>query len=151
MKKLTWILPIVFSFSLMGCSTTQKVSLAKLNAPKAIASVAQVPEEGNSPDMNAKLDSALRAEGLNVKQPLAQGTRTSGDVDAIVSYTDSWRWDIVMYLKSLTVRMYDAATGDLLVSGEWSDSALHGFRDSQAVVKGVVSEMLAKLKSGSAP
>ena len=52
-----------------------------------------------------------------------------------------------MYLRSLSVRMYDAETGDLLVLGEWKNSAFHGFQDSKIVMQGLVSEMLTKLRT----
>ena len=88
-------------------------------------------------------------EGVSIKAPLPAGTRTTTDVDAIISYGDSWRWDLVMYLRLLSLQMYDAKTGDLLVAGEWKDSALHGFRDAKTVMQGLVSEMLSKLRSAT--
>jgi hypothetical protein len=60
-------------------------------------------EDGNSPDMNTYLTNALLKEGVSVKTPLPSGTSKSQDVDALVTYTDSWRWDIVMYLRALPV------------------------------------------------
>jgi len=134
---------------LSACSTTQTVTLAKANPAQKVTTVAQVPEDGNSPEMNASLTSAVQNEGLQVKAPLPEGTRKSDDVDAIVSYVDVWRWDLVMYLQKLSVKLYDAKTGDLLVMGDWHDSPAHGFRDSKAVMQSVVSEMLAKLRGAT--
>jgi len=34
-----------------------------------------------------------------------------------------------MYLKALSIHLYDARSGDLLAIGEWKDSTLHGFRE----------------------
>lgn len=135
---------LVFS----GCATQQETLLAKSTPPK-ISSVAQIPEEGNSPDMNANLAAALQTEGLSIKPPLPAGTRKSSGVDAIVSYTDVWRWDLVMYLKSINVRLYDAKSGDLVATGQWQDSQLHGFRDAKVIVQGVVSEMMAKIRAAA--
>jgi hypothetical protein len=139
----------IASSLLVGCSTTQEVTLAKLAPSKKIVSVAQAADADNSTQMNGSLEAALQKEGLSLKAPLALGTRKSADVDALVSYVDYWRWDLAMYMKNLTVNLYDAETGDLLVSGRWNDSTLHGFRDAKVIMQGLVSEMLAKLKAAT--
>lgn len=54
-----------------------------------------------------------------------------------------------MYLRALSVRLYDAQSGDLLVTGEWHDSAMHGFRDAKVVMQGLVSSMLATLRAAT--
>lgn len=142
------ILSLTFALSmpLAGCSTTQQVTLGKANHDKPIQSVAQVLDEGNSPQMNDNLLVSLQGQGLTVKPTLPLGTTKNQDADALVSYVDVWRWDLVMYLKNLTVKLYDASSGDLLAIGQWSDSPLHGFRDSKAVMDGLVKEMLDKVK-----
>ena len=121
--------------ALAGCATTQEVSLGKTEPIASVKTVAQAPDEGNSPEMDAALIAALQLQGLTVKAPVQAGARKAPDVDAVVSYVDNWRWDMTMYLQKIDVRMYDARSGDLLVSGEWKDSALHGFRDPQVVVQ----------------
>jgi len=141
---------IALTFALLvGCSTTQEVVLAKANPTKRVQTIAQIPDADNSPQMNANLEAALQKEGLSLKAPLPAGTRKSNEVDAIVSYVDVWRWDLVMYLKGLTVRLYDAETGDLLITGQWNDSTLHAFRDAKGVMQGVVSDMMAKLRAAT--
>ena len=139
----------IASYLLVGCSTTQEVTLAKLAPSKKIVSVAQVADADNSTQMNGNLEAALQKEGLSLKAPLPLGTKKSADVDALVSYVDYWRWDLAMYMKNLTVNLYDAETGDLLVSGRWNDSTLHGFRDAKVIMQGLVSEMLAKLRAAT--
>lgn len=136
---------------LIGCSTTQEVHVAKYGPLKPLVSVAQVADAGNSTSADTHLHSALVQEGLNVKASLPQGTRRSTDVDALVSYVDVWRWDLVMYLQALSVRIFDAQTGDLLISGQWKDSPLHGFRNAEEVMKGLVSEMMQKLRARTEP
>jgi hypothetical protein len=141
---------VLLALSLLGaCSTTQETVLAKAAPARKVASVAQAPEVDNSPEMNGHLEAALRKQGLALKPALPAGSRKTADADAVISYVDVWRWDLVMYLKSLSVRLYDAETGDLLVSGQWSDSALHGFRDARQVMDTVVSDMFARLKAAT--
>jgi hypothetical protein len=133
-----------------GCSTTQHVTLGKTMITKPIRTVAQVPAEGNSAEMNLNLEGALTKEGVSVKQSLPQGTNRSKDVDALVTYVDVWRWDLLMYMQKLNVRLHDAETGDLLAMAQWSDSPLHGFRNAKVVMEEVVAEMLKKVRAATA-
>jgi hypothetical protein len=135
--------------ALTGCSTTQRVTLAKATPSKPIVSVAPAHEDSTGVDMKANLVTALQTEGLTVKAPVPAATRTQADVDAIVAYSDVWRWDIVMYIRSISVNMYDAQNGDLLVSGEWNDSAMHGFRNAKETLSGLVSEMVGTLRKAT--
>lgn len=134
---------------LAGCSTTQQVTLTKPSHNKPIRTVAQVPADGNSPEMNLNLEGALTREGLALKPPLPQGTTRSKDVDALVSYTDVWRWDLVMYMQQLSVRLHDAETGDLIALAHWRDSPLHGFRNAKLVMEGLVEEMVRRVKAAT--
>ena len=133
-----------------GCSTTQEVTLAKSTNNKIIVTVSQVVDEGNSPQMDTNLEAALVKEGLTVRPKLPAGTARSKDVDALVSYVDVWRWDIVMYLRSLNVRLRDAETGDLIAMAQWTESPFHQFRGEggvKAVVEKVVADLVAKVKA----
>lgn len=97
--------------------------------------------------MDLNLRDALLSQGVTPASPLPAGTRKSGDVDILVGYTDYWRWDLAMYLKSIAIDIFDAKSGNLLVTARWSDSIFHGFRDSKAIVNDLVGEMISKLKT----
>ena len=130
-----------------GCATSQNVSLAQLSGVKQLSTVALVPSDGNSADMDTAIKSAFLAQGVAPKQALPVGTRRSPEVDVIVDYTDQWRWDLVMYLRWVTINMYDADTGNLLANARWDNSVFHGFQDYKVVVKGLVDDMVAKIKA----
>ena len=134
------------AIALAGCSTTQEVRLSGRVVDKPILTASQVLDDGNSAAMNDHLEAALAREGVGIKGTLPRGTRKAADVDILVSYVDVWRWDIAMYMKSLTVRLHDASTGELLATGKWSDSPLHGFRDARAVMERLVAEILQKVR-----
>lgn len=134
---------------LSGCSTTQNVTMGKTTITKQIRTVSQVAAEGNSSEMNMHLENVLAQEGLSVKSALPTGTNRSKDVDVLVTYVDVWRWDLVMYLKNLNVRIHDAETGDLLAIGQWSDSPLHGFRNAKVVMEELVGEMMKKVRGAA--
>ena len=136
---------VIFS----GCSTTQEIVLAKANPTRAIQTVSRATGDSNATDMNKNVEDAFSAQGIGVKGALPADTRKSPDVDGVVTYSDQWRWDLVMYLQALTVNLFDAGTGDLLVTGQWHDSTLHGFKDAREVTRNLVADMLAKLKSAT--
>ena len=149
----TYIKQIAISslFALAGCSPMQQVMLAKASPTKTISVVARVPQDGNSSEMDNNLAAALRTEGISMKAPLPAGTRSANDVDAIISYGDSLRWEFGVCLRSLSVRMFDAQTGDLLVTGEWQrqNSGFRGLQDAKVVMQDVVSEMFVKLRAAT--
>ncbi len=130
-----------------GCATSQNVNLAQVTGARPLATVAMVPSEGNSADMDAAVRNALVNQGLTPKAPLPAGTRKSSDVDVIVSYTDQWRWDLAMYLRWVSIEMYDSGSGNLLASARWENSAFHGFQDYKTVVKGLIDDMMTKVKA----
>jgi hypothetical protein len=137
---------LAFLVLLVGCATTQEVSVAKSDPVTSIKTVAQAPDAGNSPEMDAALTAALQLQGLTVKPAVRAGARKSADADAVVSYIDHWRWDLIMYLQKIDIRMYDAQSGDLLVSGEWKDAPMHGNHDPQVVMQGLLAEMMSRLR-----
>jgi hypothetical protein len=142
---------VLFCTLMTGCATSQNVTLAQGSPAKPITTAALVPQDGNSAVMNTHLQAALMAQGVTPKTTLPASTRKSTEVDAIVTYTDVWRWDLVMYLKSITINVTDAASGNLLAMGRWDNSAFHGFQDAKQVTGDLMTEIFAKLKEAKAP
>ena len=122
-----------------------------MSGGRPIATVAMAPSEGNSADMDAAINAALVNQGLVAEPPLPAGTRKSADADMVVSYTDQWRWDLVMYLRWVNIEMYDSDSGNLLATARWENSAFHGFQDYKTVVKGLIDDMMAKIKARAKP
>ena len=136
---------------LTGCATSQQVLVGQMRPQQQkLTTAALVPQDGNSPEMDSQIQQQLVGYGITMKSELPAGTRQSKDVDMLVTYTDHWYWDVVMYLKSITVNFYDASTGNLLVSGRWDNSAFHSFPKSQDVIRQLLDEMHLKLTSSSA-
>jgi hypothetical protein len=76
--------------------------------------------------------------------PPARAKITNGLREALtmnVTYTDSWFWDIVMYLRSMDIRFYKAPSGGLIASGHWKNSVLHQFPNADGVVQDLMDEM----------
>ncbi|GAB3545254.1 hypothetical protein GCM10027343_21410 [Noviherbaspirillum agri] len=131
---------------LTGCATSRTVTVGQLAPQKKITTAALVPQEGNSAEMDAHVRQQIMAYGITPKASLPSGTRQSNDVDVIVGYSDVWRWDVVMYLKTLTINLFDGPSGNLLVTGRWDNSAFHGFQNPQDVTKELLDDMFAKLQ-----
>lgn len=149
MKRL--ILVAALMAFLTGCATSQQVLVGQIRTQQQkLTTAALVPQDGNSPEMDSQIQQQLITYGITMKSELPAGTRQSKDVDMLVTYTDHWYWDVVMYLKSITVNFYDASTGNLLVSGRWDNSAFHSFPKSQDVIRQLLDEMHLKLTSSSA-
>jgi hypothetical protein len=151
MTRLLLSTAVMFCALMTGCATSQNVTLAQGSSAKPITTAALVPQDGNSAVMDTNLQAALMAQGVTPKTALPASTRKSAEVDAIVTYADVWRWDLVMYLKSITINVTDAASGNLLAMGRWDNSAFHGFQDAKHVTSDLVAEMFMKLKAGKAP
>ena len=62
----------------------------------------------------------------------------------VISYLDDWRWDVVMYLDKLTIRIKDGRTSEVLAVTESKTKGLHGYPNSAKVVTELFAEMEAK-------
>ena len=125
------IFSVVLLAFITGCATSQNVNLAQVSGSRPIATVAMAPSEGNSADMDVAIRTALVNQGMVSKPPVTAGTRKSSDADMIVSYTDQWRWDIVMYLRWVNIEMYDSDTGNLLATARWETPLFTAFRTTR--------------------
>lgn len=143
------LLTIAFcvSIGLVGCGGAQNVVRTNTSAPEQIRTAALSPLAGNSPEVDSYVSDALLSQGVSTAPPLPAGTRKSADVDAVVTYQDVWRWDMAMYLKSISISLYDGKTGSLLVTGKWTDSLFHAWHRGESVSKELIAEMFSKLGS----
>lgn len=130
-----------------GCATHSNVVVNP--GSTLVAKSAYVVLHGdNSSDMDAHIQRELMAHGLVVK---AGPETQQPDADIVVRYSDDWKWDVTMYLRSLDVQVYSVSTGTLVASGSWKNSALHGYHGAQDVVKDVFDQIFAKLNPPAQP
>ncbi len=134
-------------FSLLGgCGGAQSVTRTSVSAPEQIRTVSFSPQAGNSSEVDAYLSDALLMQGVVSGPVVATSARKSVDSDMVLTYIDVWRWDMTMYLQSISINLYDGKTGQLLVSGRWRDSFIHAFHRGESVTKELIAEMFGKLK-----
>jgi uncharacterized protein YcfL len=121
---------------LSGCSTTQNVTAGLQVKSSLMTTACFTAHSGRSADMDAAIQRNLENHGVSVLlAPACDKT------DMNVTYTDSWRWDIVMYLRSMDIRFYKAPSGGLIASGHWKNSVLHQFPNADGVVQDLIDEM----------
>ena len=131
---------------LSGCGGSYVITRTAAPTPARIEVVAIAPLDGNSAEVDGYVKAALIGQGLVVKVPLTTGTRSSLEVDAIVSYQDIWRWDITTYLAKLTISLYDASSGSLLATGKWEDSFFHTWNRGEAISQELLKQLFVQLR-----
>jgi hypothetical protein len=145
MKKHVCLLVASICILFAGCGGSYTVTRTAAKAPEQIRSASFSRQDGNSPEVTGYVTDALLSQGVEIRSVPANKGNKSGDADAVVSYLDVWRWDMGMYLKSISINLYNANTGELLVNGKWADSFLHAFHRGEMVANELVSQMFAKL------
>lgn len=145
MKKHACILVASICILFAGCGGSYSVTRTSAKPPEQIRSASFSRQDGNSPEVTNYVTDALLSQGVEIRSVPANKGNKSGGVDAVVSYLDVWRWDMGMYLKSISISLYNANTGELLVNGKWVDSFLHAFHRGEMVANELVSQMFAKL------
>ncbi|TAA26809.1 hypothetical protein [Pseudoxanthomonas winnipegensis] len=142
MNRWTRAAVLAVATALAGCATHNRVVV---NPGQTVVRTAYVVlHGGNSADMDAHVQQELMAHGIQVKA--GPEVREAG-TDVVVRYTDNWRWDMAMYLRSLDIQIYNAS-GTLIASGSWKNSALHGYHSAEKVTRQVMDEVLARLDAG---
>ena len=129
-----------------ACGGSSAIIPASANASTQIRSAAFSPQPGNSPEVTGYIADALAAHGVATRPAKLSPGYKSNDVDAIVSYLDVWRWDVAMYMQSIAIHLYNAKTGELMVSGRWSDSTMHTYNRGEAVSRDLINQMFSKLQ-----
>ena len=95
-------------------------------------------------DVEVPKEIRFKRHGLSVSVG-PETTAPGGDAQLIVRHADDWKWDLVMYLWSFDVMVFDSHSKVLLATGSWKNSHLHGFHDSTKVVAEVVDQTFGKL------
>lgn len=144
---MTRLIVCTLALFLTACGGSYTVTRTAAPAPRLIQAVAVLPTDGSSSEVDGYLNAALLGQGLVVKAPLPMGTRTSLDVDAIVSYQDVWHWDLATYMKEINIYLYEASSGSLLVTGKWEDSFFHAWYRGESVTKELLQQMLEKVRA----
>lgn len=96
----------------------------------------------------------LPADGRGVNQLIVNKLVTMGyqatteqpqpeNVDAIITYRDKWRWDMAMYMLSLSIKIKEPDTGFPIASGNSLHTSL-----TRKTPEGMVNEVLTNIFYG---
>jgi hypothetical protein len=149
MTMMRWVGVVIAAMVLSGCATSRNVIPYGSIPAGTYRTAALVPQEGNSPEVDGYVKDALARHGIAVMLSKSPGTMKAEDVDLLVSYQDVWRWDLVMYLLSLRIDLFDARAGTLLVSGSWKNSPMHGFQRGEDEAKDLLDDMISRIRGAA--
>lgn len=129
---------------LSACGSSVNMTVGQLS-PFKMKTAALVPQDANSPEIDAIVQRQLMAHSIVPQPPLPRGTHQSGDVDLIVTYSEQRLLGRRMQLHAISVSMYEAPTGNLLVTGRREFSPSQKAPERSEVVKELFEDMMAKL------
>jgi hypothetical protein len=142
---LSSLLALVLAMAI-GCTPVRTVTTGRFAPTRAPKTATLTYQDGNSGETTARIQQQMMARGITVKPSLPAGTRQSNEVDLIITYGDSWRWDLVMYLSSVMINFFDGPTGNLLMSGSYDNTATwHSYPNPDEAIKALLDDMFAKL------
>ena len=59
----------------------------------------------------------------------------------VLHYLDNWTWDMCMYLSSLSIRVIDGSTSEVVATGQYNNSFLHTYPDSRKEVVKIFGQL----------
>lgn len=143
MKK---FMALLFSMVLLSLTSGCAVNRATANVenPAALRDlktmyVVKLPADGRG--INALIADKFRTRGYTVDT----GNDHPKDVDAIVTYSDKWMWDITMYMLELTITIRDPKDDYPLASGNSYHTSLSRLSPAEMVDE-VIDNMLKQGK-----
>ena len=115
---------VLLLFFVSGCSSNVSIRLSPTaDLTKYIKFYVQpLPVDGrginrvNRDEMN----------NLGLKTTTGPATIIPRNIDMIVTYEDRWRWDLVMFMTSLTLNFRDVETDSIVASGQTTSGSFDG-------------------------
>lgn len=133
---------------LAGCGVTKEVIVGTGSLEVRHQRAALAAADGNSEAMDKILIAEMRARGFGEVRQVAEGVKRLEGVDVVVEYVDVWRWDLVMYLDSISIRLFDARDGNIIAIAKWAqkDQVFHTYPRPEDVVGEVFTDLMVKIK-----
>ena len=99
--------------------------------------------EDPRPGVAASIQANFQRRGYLVSS--GPETEIPNDADLVVRYIADWSNGPSMYLRRVSILLYDARTQALLDSGSWKNSSPHRFDSADAVVAEIMEEIARKV------
>lgn len=143
-----WIMKTKIQFAVMGLLLIGLTGCASMKAPtindpdqiSSIKTAYIVEAETSTSEMRLAVQKSISDLGIATwSGPLSE---KPGHMDIYVKCSDNWRWDITMYLSSLTVTVYDNDTNKMIATGGYENTGFfHAFPDENQKAKEVVNSI----------
>ncbi len=100
-------------YLLTGCVNSSNQAIA----PSAnLANIEKIFVEKYPPDGRG-LEQLIAEELISMGYQATSGESQPEDVDAVITYRDKWRWDVTMYMLSISIKLREPETGFPLAEG----------------------------------
>lgn len=128
MKQLTLLALTVALLPLVSCTSSIRADGAKGALSRYSTAVIVVdPDDSGDSVCKKSIERELQMRGI-------QTTKDAAKADLKVEMSDTWYWDIVMYLLELDVAFLDAKNGEIRARANYRNSPLHGYPSRSGVV-----------------
>jgi hypothetical protein len=140
-RKLGLIWLALFTVFISGCSTTTIEPAKRFGGVRlealGKAYVVLLPDA----DRNIALGIQKALAQHGVKATVGPMNEKPKDADFYVNYVDHWRWDLAMYLYSLSIDFIDNSSGETIGTGTFGPVKFHTFPDPKKKAVEVVDNI----------
>lgn len=113
------LISVALIVAVCGCSTIRKPQIYSYDTVQSIRTAYVVKHDKSTRNVEIYIQKALVRKGIEASYgPLSE---KPDSVDVYITYVDRWNWDGVMYLRSLSVSVYDNKTDELLATGKYKN------------------------------
>jgi hypothetical protein len=138
MKQIFLFALIVALLPLVSCTSSIRADGARGALSRYSTAVIVVdPDDSGDAVCKKWIERELQTRGI-------QTTKSPEKADLKVEMSDTWYWDIVMYLLELDVAFLDARTGEIRARAHYRNSPAHGYPSRSAVVERLFQKLDAE-------
>ncbi len=125
------LLAILLSFLGVSCSATYHASGRV--GPKGSVQVFHDAKDSGDAEVRAAIRRELIQRGFTLTE--------SSQSDYVASFSDTWRWNVMMYLTRLEVSLMERRSGNVQAQGVFRNGVVPSYPAPSKVLKEVFAEM----------
>ncbi len=134
------LVPVFLCIACISCTSCTSTFHAEGGrgalAKRGVARIVVDANDSGDAGCRRAVEKELRARGFQMT--------SVGRATLDVKLSDSWRWDLAMYLSELSVVFADADTGALMAQADYRNAHAHGWPAPSLVVEKLFQELDAK-------
>ena len=127
---------------LTGCAAIHKQSNSYVNISEG-KSVYII----NNPHQRTEIDKMIRDEvqQLGITAVIGASSVEQHDYDYIINYFDAWSWDLVPYLRSLEIQLFDARSNLMVERVRFENHIyFHTFPSEKKIIEELIQRIFKK-------